>query len=181
MNQKKVFVFPILLSILLYIVLHEVGHCIVAILCGAAITEFSILSAHMTYSGGRFTDLSYLWLDANGVVFPLVLSYFHIFLYKATAKNKIYHIMSFLCALMPACSLLAWVVFPIAYRNGHVLAEGEDTVKFLYIFSSSYDPLWVSAVAVILIAISITLIVKKRIFHNFLEVRKEIRSKAEIL
>lgn len=55
------------------------------------------------------TALCFLW-------FYLIF----IYLYKATAKNKIYHIMSSLCALMPACSLLAWVVFPIAYRNGHI-------------------------------------------------------------
>lgn len=77
---------------------------------------------------------------------------------------------------MPACPLLPWVVFPIAYRNDHVLAEGEDAMKFLYNFSS--DPLWVSAVAVILIAISVTLIVKKRILRNFLEVRKDIKKQS---
>ena len=50
MQKRKIFfsfVLSALLSILLYIVLHEAGHCIVAILCGATITEFSILSAHM--------------------------------------------------------------------------------------------------------------------------------------
>lgn len=172
MKKKKVFVFSILLSILLYIVLHEAGHCIVAVSCGATITEFSILPAYMSYSGGNFTDLSYLWFDANGVVFPLILSYFHMLLYRAGIKNRIYRIMSFLCALMPAGSLLAWVVFPIAYSNGYVFAEGEDTMKFLYIFSSAHNPLWVSAAAVILIAVSVILSVKKGILHNFLEVRK---------
>ena len=101
MNQKKVFVFPILLSILLYIVLHEAGHCIVAISRGAAITEFRILSAHMTYSGGRFTDLSYLWLDANGVVFPLVLSYFHIFYVRQRQRTKFTTLCPFYAHLCP--------------------------------------------------------------------------------
>ena len=69
MQKRKIFfsfVLSALLSILCYIVLHEAGHCIVAILCGATITEFSILSAHMNYSGGNFTALSALFLSANG-------------------------------------------------------------------------------------------------------------------
>lgn len=98
MQKRKIFfsfILSALLSILLYIVLHEAGHCIVAILCGATITEFSILSAHMNYSGGDFTALSALFLSANGILFPLFLSYIYAFLYRAAAKNKIYRMMSF--------------------------------------------------------------------------------------
>ena len=73
MQKRKIFfsfVLSALLSILFYIVLHEAGHCIVAILCGATITEFSILSAHMNYSGGNFTALSALSvpIEAQGVM-----------------------------------------------------------------------------------------------------------------
>lgn len=98
MQKRKIFfsfVLSALLSILLYIVLHEAGHCIVAILCGATITEFSILSAHMNYSGGNFTALSALFLSANGILFPLFLSYIYTFLYRAAAMNKFYRMMSF--------------------------------------------------------------------------------------
>ena len=92
MQKRKIFfsfVLSALLSILLYIVLHEAGHCIVAILCGATITEFSILSAHMNYSGGNFTALSALFLSANGILFPLFLSYIYTFLYRAAAMTKL--------------------------------------------------------------------------------------------
>ena len=62
MKQKRILFLSIfasaLLCILLYIILHETGHCIVAVSCGATVTDFSIFSAHMSYRGGNFTDLS---------------------------------------------------------------------------------------------------------------------------
>lgn len=181
MKQKRLIFFSFmssaLLCILLYIILHEAGHCIVAVLCGAAITEFSILSAHMNYSGGNFTDLSALFLNANGILFPLFLSYIYTFLYRSAAKNKFYRIMSFFCTLMPAFSLLPWVAFPIAYRFGFVLAENDDATRFLYNFSSSHNPLWVTAAALILITVSVVLTVKKGVLRNFIEVIKEIKDK----
>ena len=180
MQKRKIFfsfVLSALLSILLYIVLHEAGHCIVAILCGATITEFSILSAHMNYSGGNFTALSALFLSANGILFPLFLSYIYAFLYRAAAKNKFYRMMSFFCTLIPAFSLLPWVALPIAYRFGFVFAENDDSMNFLYNFGSSHDPLWVTAAALILIAISVVLTIKKGILRNYVEVMKEIKSR----
>ncbi len=179
MKQKRMIFLSVLLSallfILLYIILHEAGHCIVAISCGATITEFSILSAHVRYSGGRFTNLSDLFLNANGVFFPLILSYIYMLLYRKTAKNRFYRIMSFFCALMPAISLLPWVVFPIAYRNGFRFAENDDAMRFLYNFSSAHSPLWVTAAALILIVISVVLTVKRGILRNYIEAIKEIK------
>ncbi len=37
----------ILIAVPLYILLHEGGHGLVAVLCGACITDFSILGAYM--------------------------------------------------------------------------------------------------------------------------------------
>lgn len=184
MQKRKIFfsfVLSALLSILLYIVLHEAGHCIVAILCGATITEFSILSAHMNYSGGNFTALSALFLSANGILFPLFLSYIYAFLYRAAAKNKFYRMMSFFCTLIPTFSLLPWVALPIAYKFGFVFAENDDSMNFLYNFGSSHDPLWVTAAALILIAISVVLTIKKGILRNYIEVMKEIKSRKSSL
>lgn len=31
-------------TLILYIILHELGHCIVAVACGAKITEFSLFA-----------------------------------------------------------------------------------------------------------------------------------------
>ena len=121
--------------------------------------------------------LSALFLSANGILFPLFLSYIYAFLYRAAAKNKFYRMMSFFCTLIPAFSLLPWVVLPIAYRFGFVFAENDDSMNFLYNFASSHDPLWVTAAALILIAISVMLTIKKGILRNYVEVMKEIKSR----
>lgn len=75
--------------------------------------------------------------------------------------NKFYRMMSFFCTLIPTFSLLPWVALPIAYRFGFVFAENDDSMNFMYNFASSHDPLWVTAAALILIAISVMLILRK--------------------
>ena len=49
-----------------------------------------IVAAVGKRSGGNFTALSALFLSANGILFPLFLSYIYAFLYRAAAKNKFY-------------------------------------------------------------------------------------------
>ncbi len=182
MKQKRILFLSIfasaLLCILLYIILHEAGHCIVAVSCGATVTDFSIFSAHMSYRGGNFTDLSDLFLNANGVLFPLLLSYIFILLYNPAVKNRLYRVMSFFFALMPAFSLLPWVIFPIAYRLGATLDAGDDVAKFLYNFSfcGRHSPLWVSAAALLLTTLGVLLTVRKEILRNYIEVVKEVRA-----
>ena len=48
----------ILVSLPVYIILHEGGHALVAVLCGARITKFSVLGAYTTYEGGTFTAVT---------------------------------------------------------------------------------------------------------------------------
>ena len=59
MNLKVKKILSLLASAVLmvpaYILLHEGGHALVAVLCGARITEFSVLGAYMGYEGGVFT------------------------------------------------------------------------------------------------------------------------------
>ena len=69
------------------------------------------------------------------------------------------------------------MALPIAYRFGFVFAENDDSMNFLYNFTSSHDPLWVTAAALILIAISVMLTIKKGILRNYVEVMKEIKSR----
>lgn len=156
-------------SVILYVFLHESGHCIAAIACGATITEFSIVSAHMNYAGGSYPDTAAMWLHANGMIFPLIISYIYMFLYRRKTENRFYHLISFFIVLIPAVSAFAWVLIPIAYITGNAPA-GDDVTKFLDIFSSVHCPIWISMAALILIAISVILMVKKGILHNYIKV-----------
>ena len=57
--KKIVYMFvSLVLAVPIYIVLHEGGHALVAVLCGARITKFSILGAYMNYEGGIFTSFT---------------------------------------------------------------------------------------------------------------------------
>ena len=58
-----------------------------------------------------------------------------------------------------------------------MFAENDDSMNFMYNFASSHDPLWVTAAALILIAISMVLTIKKGILRNYVEVMKEIKSR----
>ena len=56
LNTRKILSLfaSILFTIPVYIILHEGGHALIALSCGARITEFSILGAYMRYEGGTF-------------------------------------------------------------------------------------------------------------------------------
>lgn len=172
MERKRIkkisMVVSLLIAFVLYIILHELGHCIVAVACGATITEFSILTAHMSYVGGSYTNTSDLWLHVNGVLFPLILSYIYMIFYKTDKENIIYRIVSYIITIMPMFSILPWVIMPIIYAVGGSIPATDDVTKFLYNFSSRYNPIWVTIGAVVLIVVSIIIIIKKRILHNFI-------------
>lgn len=153
-------------TLIVYIVLHELGHCIVAVSCGATITEFSILNARMNYVGGNFTDWSDLWFNANGALFPLIISYVYMLVYRDKRENMFYRIISWCVVLVPVTTLLAWVVIPFLYMAGNA-PVGDDVTKFLYNFGSSHNPIIVSVTAVLLIVSAVVIMVKRHIPQNF--------------
>ena len=149
-----------------YIFFHEFGHLIVMLSAGAVIDGFSIFGAHVSAHGGNYTNISDLWLHANGAVLPAVLSWVWMLLYRSRAEKVFYRVFSFFVALVPASSLLAWVIIPIVSLNGQAPA-GDDCTKFLFNFSQGHSPLLVSAAALLLIAVSAALALRKGIVRNF--------------
>ncbi len=171
--KKVLYVFAsALLSIILYIILHEGGHMIVMLSAGATITDFSILTAHVSGVGGNYTNASDLWLQANGALLPVIVSFIYMLFYKKESRSMFYHIFSYMFCLIPVGSLFAWVIIPFVYMQGNAPA-GDDVTKFLYNFTHDYHPLLVSAVAVLIIAVGIILMIKKEIIKTFIvEIRK---------
>lgn len=172
MKRKLIVILSGILTLILYIFLHESGHCIVALACGARIVEFSILTAHMASVGGRFTYWSALWHHANGLLFPLILSYVHMVFYQKKNTNQLYRIFSYFWAIISFFSIFPWFLIPIFYLCGYAPA-GDDCTKFLIIFSLKYHPIFVSIGAVILMSISLLLMNKKHIITNFLNLMRE--------
>ncbi|MGI6773388.1 MAG: hypothetical protein GX264_05090 [Clostridiales bacterium] len=167
-------VFSALIVVFLYIVLHEFGHMIVMLSAGATITEFSISGAHVSAVGGSYTNVSKMWLHVNGAVFPLLISYLYLLLYRRSIKNTYYRVFSLFLGVIPAASLLAWVFVPLLYMSGNA-PSGDDVSMFLYTFSQSFHPIIVSLVALVLIGVSVLLMIKKGVIHNFGEEVKALR------
>lgn len=165
----------VFVSILLYIVLHEFGHAIVLWSVDADVTEFSILSAHVSYNGGNWTCLSDKWLHLNGALFPFVVSLIYTMLYRKEYVNRFYRVISGIFVLMSISSLLAWVFIPMLYIFGQAPA-GDDVYKFLYNFCFDYPAYFVSICAIVAMCCSVYLAVKKGVFANFRMTMKELEN-----
>lgn len=161
-----------LIALLLYILLHESGHLIVMLSAGAAITDFSILTAHVSAAGGNYSSLSWLWLHANGALLPVIVAFVYMLLYKRESKNSFYRIFSYAASLAPVISLLAWVTVPFVYMQGNAPVN-DDVTQFLSVFAQDCHPLAVSAAAALIIAMGVAVMIQKGIIKNFiLEVRE---------
>lgn len=152
----------------LYTFIHETGHCIVAIACGSQITEFSIVTAHMSFNGGNYSDFSTMWFNANGALLPYFTVILYMLFYRKQATNSFYRLFSYFIVLGTTCSLLAWVFIPILYLKGNA-PVGDDCTKFLEIFEAYLNPILVTISSLGLICTSILLMVKKRIIQNFID------------
>ena len=113
-----ILVISAIVTVFLYILLHEFGHVIVMLSAGARITEFSISGARVSCEGGNFTNTSDLWMNANGTVFPLLLSYIFLLFYRKKSQNTVYRIFSLFFGFIPALGLLSWFFKPFVYVEG---------------------------------------------------------------
>lgn len=155
------------LSAIIYIFLHEIGHLVVMLSVGATITDFSILTAHVSATGGEYTTFSKLWLHANGALLPMIVAFIYSIFYKSNCKKIFYCLFSYMFVLIPTCSMLAWVFVPVLYLNDNA-PIGDDVTMFLSNFTQYFHPLSVSVVAAVMVGSSIALMIKKRIIQNYI-------------
>ena len=178
MNQTVKRIFSLLLSgafvVVLYILFHELGHMIVMLSAGEIIDDFSILGAHVSGHGGAYTNISDLWLHSNGAILPIFISYVYLMFYKHDSNNALYKFFSYFVALVPICSMLAWIIIPFLFLNDKAPA-GDDCTKFLFNFAQGGHPLVVSLVALMIVVGGIVLVIRKRVFLNFMEEVRKLR------
>lgn len=133
-NLKVRKILAVLLSVAcmipLYVVLHEGGHALVAVMCGARITKFSILGAYMNYEGGQFSAAMFSLFHAAGMLLPLLAAILYMIAYQSGARSIFYRIFSFLVLLLPVGAVLAWVGVPILCLAGYE-PTGDDVKKIL--------------------------------------------------
>ncbi len=177
MNKKVKFIFCLLATMgitsVCYIFLHELGHMIVMLSVGATIDEFSILGAHVSAHGGEYTNISDLWLHANGAFLPLIIAFIYLIFYKKELNNIFYRMFSFFAGIIPISSMLAWVFIPMTFLNSNA-PVGDDVTMFLLNFSKTSSPIIVSVVAILLICIGIILMIKKGVVKNYILQIKEL-------
>lgn len=165
-NIKLAILFPcsVLAGALLYVFMHELGHTIIAMVCGAEITEFSILGAHMSYSGGAFSKAMFSLFHVAGVLFPIILTLPIIISYKRGKKSILYHCCHMTVCLWGVSPLLAWLIVPVVSMVSSV-PQGDDVGKF--IMSSQWHPMIVFACALVILVGMLVLIIKKGIIREF--------------
>ncbi len=125
LNTRKILSLfaSILFTIPVYIILHEGGHALIALSCGARITEFSILGAYMRYEGGTFTALTLSLFYIAGMLLPVLISIAYMLLYRDAAQSVFIEFFSFLFPLILTAPALAWgsspsCIFPIRHPQG---------------------------------------------------------------
>lgn len=156
-------------AVILYIFLHELGHCVVALACGARITEFSIITAHMSSEGGRFTDFRSMMLNCNGALFPYLIGLVWMAASGAARGGRFYKSLSFFYFTAAMYSVLPWIFIPITFIRGYAPA-GDDVTKFLITFTSSgRNPLIVTAAALLALIFNIALMMRKETALDFID------------
>ena len=172
-----------MLVVVLYILFHETGHLLVMLSAGETIDDFSILGAHVSGHGGKYTFVSNLWLNVNGAVLPVIISLVYLLFYKKERQNTFYRMFSFFAGFMPIFTLFAWVFIPLAYING-TAPPNDDCTKFLVSFSQIANPLFVSAAALVIIVLGGILFIKKGVLRNYIceiqESKKEVTMNSDL-
>jgi len=175
MERKKIIVSLIgstWLALLLYIILHEGGHALVGILCGAKVIEFNILDAYVVCEGGNFDQITSALFNLAGMLFPLMISWIYLVFYQKQWTVAFYRIFSAIFIIATTCSTVAWVVVPIIYLVG-APNPNDDIVKFIEI--TGISPILLSGVALILIGISCLGIWRKQVLKNYFLTMKKIK------
>lgn len=163
-------------ALVIYIFMHEAGHALVALSCGAQITRLSILGAHTSWYGGEFTAFTLPLCHAAGALFPFCAAFVGILFYKKEIGSSVYRFSYFVAAIICASSLLVWLIFPVISLFT-ALPESEDATKFLQ--SSGLPPLAVSLGSAALIVTVILIAERKGIFHNMLYTMKVLTDSAD--
>lgn len=98
------------------------------------------------------------------MLLPVLVSILYSLTYRSRIKSIFYRIFSFLFILIPAGSILAWVIVPVLYLLGQA-PQTDDAAKF--IDSSGLSPWVVLLGAILLFACCLFLAWKKKIVQNY--------------
>lgn len=177
MARKIRFAFVIfamaLVSLIIYVLLHESGHALVALFCGASNVKISVFSAHTWWTGRSFTGITQALCDVAGVALPVCVWWIVMMFYKQERKSAIYHVAYGIFFITATASLLAWVLIPAYSIFAPFPDQSDDAVNFLN--GSGISPVIVLLSAIFIIAFNIFLAIKKRLFHTVFQLIKDAK------
>lgn len=149
--------------ILLYILLHEGGHALVAYLCGAKIVDFNILNGYVVAEGESFNTLTTATFYIAGLLGPVIGFTSYLILFQKQIESGFKKILSALLAGRLLFSIGVWAIVPIQYMIGKASALDDVTG---FIEALKINPLIMSSVFSLILSIYSYVIWKKRIFQN---------------
>lgn len=150
----------LLIAVPLYLFLHEGGHALVALLCSAQITGFSILGAHTSWVDGSSSPATATLVNAAGMLLPALVALVYALFYRSERTGIFYRVFSCIFIVVSGGSILAWVLVPALCLAGHVPAN-DDVAKFLQV--SGWSPPLVMALALMLFSIVLGVVWRRRI------------------
>ena len=148
----------LIITSIMYTGLHELGHCLIAVLCGATITDVDLFNRSMSYMGGHFNNITSALLHIAGATFPVIICL--VLLYAKRKASFIYNLFVVVFCLNTIISvgaLQAWVIVPLLSVYSTASAS-DDVIKFINVLD--IHPMFVSAIAIVFVIGFIVVILK---------------------
>ena len=139
----------LVIVIITYVFIHELGHAIAAIAAGGRVIRLSVALAHTWYEGVGTAPWVASLVHIAGMLLPVLLLLAGLIFYRREIGGFCCQLTYGLFLVMTAASVLSWVFLPILSLFAD-LPPDDDVIKFLE--SSGLPPLAVTLLGVILIA-----------------------------
>lgn len=160
----------VIAAVILYIFLHELGHFLIAIACGAKNARISIMTARMTSDGGNYNQITESLLHLAGMLLPVLVCFIATTFYNQKINNIFYKYFSLMFSFVSIGSIFAWVIVPLIaiFSTPPV---GDDVTEFIN--SSQINPLIVTLVAIFLITIMVLTATSKGVIKPYINLIKQ--------
>ncbi len=180
MNTKVKFFLSIIgaaiIAIVLYTVLHELGHSVVAVACGAELTGFSIVNAKMSYEGGSFNQVTNSLLYVAGLTLPILIVFVLLCFYRQNKEGIPYHCLYLMLSMITVFSSLAWIFLPLVSLF-EALPAGDDVTMFMA--ASGISPVIVMLGASLTILFMVWFVMRRGLFSSFNRVVKATNTRTK--
>lgn len=179
MSRRTEYLVAVLLAapavLVLYAFVHEAGHALVALANGATIEEFVFLGpgAHVTWSGGTWTDATIILGTVAGVGLPVLLVLLLLLVYRARVRSITYHVAHGAAVIGVTFTTLLWIAVPLIALTGGTPSIDDDVVHAL---DAGAPAAVVGLCALATLVLLVGLAVRRGLTTALLEIVREVRA-----